>query len=167
MGYYEDDSLDGLETLPEEYRSAVLETFKTGEVVVPPMTEAETTSKSKKPRAPRKPRVPRKDKADAEENGESIDDEIYGEVDEAVNLTLKSRKKRSADGVDSAGGVNEPVRKKKRSQATKQDASGKEDDSAAEEPPLPVSRAKPAEIVDPKVAEMEALTARLRAEASR
>jgi hypothetical protein len=158
---YDEDTLEGIDELPKDYRNAVLETFGTGEIVVPPMPEENTMKKAKKPRAPRK----KKADADGEEDS----------VNETATPKPNSRKKRTAAKVDTASENDEPAPKKKRGgrgrggRPAKKVVSSEEDGSAVDEPPAleQVSRAKPVpKAVDPKVAGIEALTEKLRAQAS-
>lgn len=144
--------MDGLENLPEEYKVVVLQSLETGQAIQPPKLAPDS--------APKQPRAPRKKKVVAQE-----DDEEQGSK-EAAEPKRKPRKKRTADKLDDANEEQEATSKKKRARPPKKSTIPEAESTAVSEAQAHPALSKPMEEINPKFASIQALTDKLRADAS-
>jgi hypothetical protein len=144
----EEDAFDGIDQLPDEFKTTVLDSFKQGEALEPPVLEAIKETKTRKPRT-------KKAKVDTTED--------------AAEPTIAGVK-RPADEDEAAG--EDVVPKKKRGRASKNAMALPPEQQGPIEPPSEptsfaqfYSKPKPNEEVDPTVARIQAMADEMREKA--
>lgn len=154
-----EDSFDGIDTLPDEYKTVVLETLETGNVLEPPRPEVPVA----------KPKKAKKEKKKEEEE-EEIGDDDSGNDGPRPKPKRKSKtvsKNKAEDGGDSdSTSENQPKPKRKGKKRPSEEL-----DNISEPEYVPRktrSRAGPIEeVVDPAVARIQAMADGLRTEAAK
>lgn len=110
----EEESLEGVDDLPESYKAFVLASFQAREIVEPPKLQTEVSKKAKKPRPARKK------KAETEDDSAATGAEIHNPGVEESNAQGKVPKKRTTREVEPADdNEEEPAFKKRRGRSEK------------------------------------------------
>ncbi|KAH7412269.1 hypothetical protein DE146DRAFT_751396 [Phaeosphaeria sp. MPI-PUGE-AT-0046c] len=147
---FEEDSFDGIDTLPNEFETVVIETLETGKVVEPPKPEVPAA----KPKRAKKKKV-------------ADDDSEIGESKPRPKRKTKAAGKKKAEDDSNSEGTSE-TQPRPKCKGKKRPSEELDDSSEPEYVPKKTrSRAAPVEVIDPAIARIEAMAEGLRTEAAK